>query len=108
MCSKSTVLILWLCVKAEALLRTPLNNSCSRHLWNSYRKETGVIATPHQCRHLYATVLSDAGLEAKDAQVLLEHAQFSTTIDIYTHVKDQRIVKVTKKLNKFTGKTKCV
>ena len=85
---------------------TPLTNSRSRHLWNSYRKETGVTATPHQWRHLYATVLFDAGLEAKDAQVLLGHAQFSTTMDIYTHVKDQRIAKAAKKLNKFSSKTK--
>ena len=50
----------------------------------------------------------DDGVDAKDAQVLMGHAQFSTTMDIYTHVKDQRIAKTAKKLNKFTGKTKCV
>lgn len=86
----------------------PITNSRFEDLWGSYRKATGVTATPHQWRHLYATVLFDAGVDAKDAQVLMGHAQFSTTMDIYTHVKDQRIAKTAKKLNKFTSKTKCV
>ena len=88
--------------------KSPLTNSRARDLWESYCKETGVAATAHQWRHLYATVLFDAGIEAKDAQVLLGHAQFSTTMDIYTHVKDQRITKAAKKLNKLTSKTRCV
>ncbi len=85
-----------------------MTNSRSRDLWESYCKESGVTATAHQWRHLYATVLFDAGIEAKDAQVLLGHAQFSTTMDIYTHVKDQRIAKVAKKLNKLSSKTKVI
>lgn len=85
--------------------KTPLTFSRSNDLWEDYCKTTGVTATPHQWRHLYATILFDAGVEAKDAQVLMGHAQFSTTMDIYTHVKDQRISKAAKKLNKLESKT---
>lgn len=88
--------------------KTPLTSSRIEDLWANYCKETGVTATPHQWRHLYATVLFDAGIDAKDAQVLMGHAQFSTTMDIYTHVKDQRITKTANKLNNFIQNTRCV
>lgn len=63
--------------------KTPLTNSRSQRLWKSYRKATGITATPHQWRHLYATVLFDAGVNAKGVQVIMGHAQFSITMDIY-------------------------
>ena len=54
----------------------------------------------------YATVLYDAGIGPKDAQVMMGHAQLSTTMDIYTHVRDQRMQKAAKKLNNFAQGTK--
>lgn len=83
----------------------PLTNSRARDLEDDFRKQTGIRATPHQFRHLYATLLFDAEIAAKDAQTLLGHAQFSTTMDIYTHVRDQRIAKAGAKLERLT-KTK--
>lgn len=88
--------------------RSPLTSSRFEDLWNDYCKAAGVTATPHQWRHLYATVLFDAGVDAKDAQVLMGHAQISTTMDIYTHVKDQRIAKTANKLNGFIKNAGCV
>ncbi len=75
-------------------------------LWAGYCKSTGDAATPHQWRHLYVTVLYDAGIDPKDAQVMMGHAQLSTTMDIYTHVRDQRMQKAAKKLNNFAQGTK--
>lgn len=54
--------------------------------WELYQRETGLHITPHQLRHAYATILFEAGLDAKDAQELLGHANLSTTRDIYTHI----------------------
>lgn len=58
--------------------------------WEKYQKLTGVTCTPHQLRHAYATMLFEAGIEAKDAQYLLGHAQLSTTMDIYTDIRERR------------------
>ena len=50
--------------------------------WNTYRDETGITATPHQFRHAYATMLFEAGIPPEEMQILLRHAQLSTTMDI--------------------------
>ena len=44
----------------------------------------------HQIRHEYATILYEAGIDAKSAQQLLGHAQISTTMDIYTHISEKK------------------
>lgn len=67
--------------------------------WELYQKESGVTVTPHQLRHAYATILFEAGIEDKDAQELLGHANISTTRDIYTHITNKRRKETAKKLN---------
>lgn len=75
-------------------------------LWNGqiewrlklYARESGIKSTPHQMRHAYATMLFDAGIDAKDAQALLGHAQESTTRDIYTHIRESRSKKIRGKI----------
>ena len=51
-----------------------------------YRKDTGITVTPHGLRHGFASVAFAAGLDIKEVQTLLGHAQTSTTMDIYVHV----------------------
>ena len=67
--------------------------------WELYQKESGVTVTPHQLRHAYATILFEAGIEDKDAQELLGHANISTTREIYTHITNKRRKETAKKLN---------
>lgn len=67
--------------------------------WELYCLATGINATPHQLRHAYATILFDAGLDDKDAQELLGHANISTTRDIYTHITQKRREKTAAILN---------
>ncbi len=69
--------------------------------WELYTKEAGVTATPHQFRHAYATMIFDAGIDDKDAQELLGHANLSTTRDIYTHITTSRLTLTADKLNRF-------
>ena len=67
-----------------------MSESNFKHYWYLYLKESGVTATPHQCRHAYATMLFEAGIPPEEAQVLLRHAQISTTMDIYTDIRDTK------------------
>lgn len=82
---------------------SPLDDSAFKANWNEYKNASGVNITPHQLRHAYATVLFDAGIDPKDAQELLGHAQLSTTMDIYTHISEARRKKTYDILNKFVS-----
>lgn len=58
--------------------------------WYSYCENTKIKCTPHQLRHCFATMLYENGISPKDAQHLLGHAQISTTMDIYTDIREAR------------------
>jgi integrase len=46
--------------------------------------------TPHMLRHTYATMLYDAGVDVKSAQKFLGHAEVTTTLQIYTHLSEEK------------------
>jgi integrase len=68
-------------------------------MWTRWQKKTGLDLTAHQIRHGYATILYEAGIQAKDAQLYLGHAQLSTTMDIYTHIRQNHRAATDKKIN---------
>ncbi len=43
------------------------------------------LTHPHICRHTYCSQLAAAGVPPKVLQVLMGHANISTTIGVYTH-----------------------
>ena len=59
---------------------------------------------PNQLRHAYATMLYEAGIPDKNAQILLGHADIQTTKNIYTHIRDNRLNKTVKTLNDYSKK----
>lgn len=80
--------------------KTPLSESRVRDEWEKFSRKTGLKATPHQLRHSFATMLFECDVSAKDAQDILGHAQLSTTMDIYTHIRDSRRRIVASEINK--------
>lgn len=68
----------------------PLTKSALDKRWKKFCKEKEISIDRHQIRHQYATILYEAGVDAKTAQQLLGHAQISTTMDIYTHLSDEK------------------
>lgn len=68
----------------------PMTEMAFKRAWQRYAKESGVTVTPHQLRHAYATLLFDAGIDPKSAQLLLGHSDYKTTMDIYTHISESR------------------
>lgn len=77
-----------------------MTNSACTMAFRRYQKESGVAVTPHQIRHGYATALFESGIDAKTAQALLGHAQISTTMDIYTHVREEALAEAAEKMDK--------
>ena len=70
-------------------------------MWNRYKKEIGIICTPHELRHSYATILFDAGIDVKTAQTWLGHADINTTLNIYTHLSDRKKEESFRKLSDY-------
>lgn len=71
----------------------PLTKSALAKRWKKYCKEHDLSIDRHTIRHQYATTLFEAGIDVKTAQDLLGHAQISTTMDIYTHLTDEKRLK---------------
>lgn len=59
--------------------------------------------TPHRFRHNFATMLHDAGVDAKEAQIILGHSDVRVTLDIYTHLDDQKALPM-EKMERFLKK----
>lgn len=55
---------------------------------------------PHDLRHSYCTMLYDAGVDLKTAQLWMGHADADVTMKIYTHLTEERQIKATKDLEK--------
>lgn len=85
----------------------PLTNKRVYNAWKKYRETVGLDeeVTPHVARHGFATICHEAGINIKDAQALLGHADYTTTANIYTHVSDEQMKRSADKLNTYTMAT---
>jgi len=54
--------------------------------------------SPHTCRHTTATILSKAGASTKSIQLIMGHAEYSTTAQTYTHLDIDDLQKAMKKI----------
>ena len=55
--------------------------------YNSIYKVQMPKVTPHVCRHTYCSNMAKSGMNPKTLQYLMGHADISTTLNTYTHVK---------------------
>ncbi len=67
-------------------------------LWRDYTTAAGISCTLHQLRHVFATILYESGVDAKDAQYILGHSSLQMTLDLYTHIRDTRRKKVSSRI----------
>ena len=64
----------------------PITKSAFRKMWEHTRKaKLDADITPHVLRHTYCTRLFEAGLDIKEIQYLMGHADPEMTLRVYTH-----------------------
>ena len=56
--------------------------------WASLDKRAGFHTHPHQLRHTYCTKLFESGLDLKQVQYVMGHADPDTTLKVYTHYRE--------------------
>ena len=79
----------------------PLTETQIKKRWARYCREIGYSFTGHQLRHAFAKLIYKAGIDAKTAQRLLRHADFTTTMNIYTDFSKEMTNKSVDALNNF-------
>lgn len=85
----------------------PLSQKRFRTQEKHYREQTGITCTLHQLRKSFSTIAVNAGVPPKTLQVILGHKQISTTLDIYTEVRNESLVAAADILNStFENKAK--
>ena len=73
--------------------------------WKNYCEGAGLIAdgkpsvTAHQLRHATASMLFECGVDVYTAQRILGHANVTTTMEIYTEIREKQAKKSIKKFN---------
>lgn len=58
--------------------------------FNDFMRLAGVRCTAHDLRHTWFTMMYDAGIDIKTAQRWGGHATAAMTIELYTHLSEQR------------------
>ena len=69
--------------------------------WEKFKKESNLQTTAYPLRHTYSTLIYEAGVPDKDAQVLMGHRDISTTRNIYTHIRKKRLDQTAQKINDY-------
>lgn len=72
--------------------------------WENYCEATGLNITAHQLRHGAATIMYEAGVDPYTAQRILGHAQVTTTMAIYTELRNKQQDKSIKKFDRESRK----
>ena len=72
--------------------------------WERWCQAHAVRFDRHSIRHAYATALLESDVSVKGAQAFLGHANFKTTMDTYTHIREKYLEEEASKMVEHFGK----
>lgn len=72
--------------------------------WERWCQAHAVRFDRHSIRHAYATALLESDVSVKGAQAFLGHANFKTTMDTYTHIRERYLEEEANKMVAHFGK----
>lgn len=75
--------------------------SAWEHALKQYSTLLGFEVKAHCLRHTYCTILYEAGVDVLTAKEFMGHADVTTTMGIYTHLRDQKKIKSAAALNSY-------
>jgi integrase len=72
--------------------------------WKDLMKKAGIEGlTPYNCRHTFTTMAVQSGVKPEILQRMLGHADYSTTVDVYTHLNISDILQESAKVTVTDG-----
>ena len=72
----------------------------ARAKFNRIYKDELPPLSPHVCRHTFCSSCASAGMSPKTLQTIMGHSSIAVTMDVYTHLEDEDIVKSFESLSK--------
>lgn len=82
----------------------PITNMVYRRLFDGIEKKLNLYgATAHVFRHSYITTMVKTDIDLKTIQRISGHANISTTLNIYTHTREEEIQKAGATIGKALG-----
>jgi len=82
----------------------PISRQAWRIAYKEFMDMAGVSCTPHDLRHTWFTMLYDAGVDVKTAQRWGGHASVTVTMEIYTHLSQERETASEKLIQEYFSK----
>ena len=83
----------------------PMTQMVFRRVLKHIQKNVELFgATPHVFRHSYITTLAKANVDLKTIQRISGHANITTTLNIYTHTREEEIQEAGNKIGELLGK----
>lgn len=75
------------------------NSNYTKRDWKALMQSLDIQGmTPYNCRHTYATLAVQSGMKPELLQKILGHADYSTTVEVYTHMDISEILQESQKL----------
>lgn len=82
----------------------PLTEKAYRHRYKMYKQRIGISSTLQQLRKSFATAAVDANVPPDVLKEIIGHKDISTTMNIYTEVRESRIKEAGNALSKMMSK----
>lgn len=103
--SKSSAERLWTALMVDCGMADPTTGNKYRS--GDVRSKWAARITPHAIRHNYATMCWESGLDPYTTMRLMGHASIKTTMDIYTHLNEMQLKRISEKVDDMFQKQSC-